>query len=816
MKEIILPHQLPEALLRSPAGITMLSLDCFDTLLWRDCHQPTDVFAALPGLLIQQRVSGEIRARKAKSKIREAVEVTLADIYAEVMPFADQAARDRAIAAELEAEARACFAFAPTVELMRVAKAQGLDVVIVSDTYLSSDQLRELIAAAAGPEVVGLIDRIFASSDHGISKGQGLIKVALEAMQKAPDEVLHIGDNPRADFQSARRLGVHALHLLQFADPAARRLRHERACARMDVREQGSIEPRIVGLQPHRALLAALEPRIDDPAEALGATVLGPVFTAFDDWLRAEAEALQQARGGTVHWLFCLRDGHLPEVVHAARGSAPSTARAEISRFVATAASLVSAEGYQRQVGALRGMKPTIIARQMLLEEGEMARILGSIRNMTDQARAVAALDKELHARHRRKRTMQRAERYADRLVAHVRAVCNPQPGDTLMLIDLGYNGSVQDHIDALLRERLGVHVAGRYLICREVAATGLDKSGLIDQRHFDPGVLEAMCMNVAVIEQLATCEIGSVIGYEANGTPIRGKSSIKGGQSDVRGRVQQGAVQFARAAQGGGPVLRQADAERARAWRDAAAQALLRFMFLPDPAELAILKSFEHDVNLGSDQMVKLFDPELATRQIKRRGLFYMRGSSRMFLPAELAQEDMSVRLALMVQQRFDPAFTYADYAPRKMSLRTFHLSADQQTAGDVEAHHTHDGYFVARIPLPRDCAAVGLQLGQDWSFVEIAEVTRSRIGSLAATLVDEVGKPCTNIIHDAMREHAPGLFECLSESALMMIVPDADSRLDIPGSEMIEVVFRPLAPRQRADEARLALAPLASKDAA
>ncbi len=816
MNDRILPHELPEALQRAPEGITMLSLDCFDTLLWRDCHEPTDVFAALPGLTIQQRATGEMQARKAKSTLRESVEVTLADIYAAVMPFASPAAREAAIAAELAAEAQACFGFGPTVELMRAAKARGLDVVIVSDTYLSAAQLRELITQAAGAEVAGLIDKVFASSDHGISKGQGLIGVALKAMRRDPGEVLHIGDNPHADYQSARRLGVHALHLLQFADPASRRLRHERACARMDVREQGTKEPRIVGLQPHRALTAVLDPQVTDPAEKLGATVLGPVFTAFDDWLRAEAEDLRAARGGTVHWLFCLRDGHLPEIVHAARGSAPSTGRAEISRFGATAAALSTADGYNRQVGALRGLKPSIVARQMLMEENEIARILGSIKTMTDQTKAMVALDQELHTRHRRKRTMRRAEQYADRLIAHVRKICNPQPGDTLMLVDLGYNGSVQDHVDALLQERLGVHVAGRYLICREVVATGLDKAGLIDQRHYDPGVLDAMCMNVAVIEQLATCELGSVIGYEANGTPIRKNSTIKGGQSEVRDRVQQGTVQFARAAHGGGPVLRPSDAHRERAWREAAAQVLLRFMYLPDPAELAVLKTFEHDVNLGSDQMVKLFDQELASEQLKRRGLFYLRGSSRMFLPAELAQQDLSVRLALLVQQRFDPDFTYADYAPRRMVLRTFHLSADQQTAAEVEAYNTHDGYFVARIPLPRDCHAVGLQLGQDLSWVEIAEVTRSRIGSLVGTIVDEVGKPCHGIVHDAMREHAPGIFECLSENALIMIMPDTESALDIPGPEMIEVVFRPLAARRNAEAARPAPAPFATKDAA
>ncbi|WP_163071714.1 hypothetical protein, partial [Acinetobacter baumannii] len=67
-----------------------------------------------------------------------------------------------------------CFAFAPTVALMRAAKAKGIETIIVSDTYLDEKQLRGLIAAAAGEEVAGLIGRIFCSSFHGKAKGEGL------------------------------------------------------------------------------------------------------------------------------------------------------------------------------------------------------------------------------------------------------------------------------------------------------------------------------------------------------------------------------------------------------------------------------------------------------------------------------------------------------------------------------------------------------------------------------------------------------------------------------------------------------------------
>ena len=118
MTDTILPHELPIALERAPQGIEVLSLDCFDTLLWRDCHAPTDLFGELDAVSTGQRIVGEKNARKAEATLRKRSEVGLAEIYAHAMPNAGASERAAAIAAELNAEARACFAFEPTVELM--------------------------------------------------------------------------------------------------------------------------------------------------------------------------------------------------------------------------------------------------------------------------------------------------------------------------------------------------------------------------------------------------------------------------------------------------------------------------------------------------------------------------------------------------------------------------------------------------------------------------------------------------------------------------------------------------------------------------
>ncbi|MCK0129430.1 HAD family hydrolase [Erythrobacter sp. F6033] len=791
MTETILPHELPEALEHAPAGVKLLSLDCFDTLLWRDCHAPTDLFSGLSAVLPGQRIVGEANARKARRTLRRSNEVGLAEIYEQALPNAQPADREQAIAEELTAEARACFAFAPTVELMRVAKARGLAVIIVSDTYLDAAQLEQLIRDAAGDEVADLIDRVFASSQAGISKGEGLLAKALKAMKCRPHEAFHLGDNKAADYDASRALGVPARHLVQFEETAKQRLRFERAFAQLIGEKAGQIR----GLQPHRALLSNGEPKLENAADALGFAVLGPVFAGFDRWLHGEAQTLAKANGGKVHWLFMLRDGHLPWCVHMAGSPAPETARVEISRFVATAASLTTREAYEQHVALEHGLNPSTLARQMLLDESEITQIIGDPQSDADKSEASARLLMELRTGQRQKKTIRRARAFADRLTEHIRQAVDPQPGDTLMLVDLGYNGSAQNRVDALLSEAFDVHVAGRYLLLREMQATGLDKRGLIDARNFDPEFLEALCGNVAVIEQLATCELGSVVDYTETGDPIRKDSAVKGKQSEVRDAVQRGVVAFAKAASNP-PVTRAQDVNSEQAWRDgAAAAALGRFMFLPLPHELRIVSRFEHDVNMGSERMVPLFDPDHAREGMQRRGLFYMKGSARMFLPAELAQEDMSTRLALIAQKRFGLGLSYTDYAPATLEMAVFYVNAADTAQAIVEARATHDGYFAARVPLGDKGNGVALKVGAACEWIEIASVTCAPVSGLAGGVVNDTRPTLVTPQFDGLEERTPGIFECTSENAFALVTPSALHASDEP--QMLEFVFRPLRKR-------------------
>jgi len=786
MYDPILPADLPRALDRVGDAIKVLSLDCFDTLIWRDCHGPNDVFRGVGSVTHGQRVVAQTASRHAKRALKNSVEVSLAEIYAAAMPGAPRDAIAAAVQDELDTETATCFAFAPAVELMRAAKDRGLKIILVSDTFLTAQQLCTLIERVAGTEVVNMIDRVFASCEAGVSKAQGLLGKVPKAMKCRPTEILHIGDNPKADLEGARAVGIPALHMVQFTSGAQQRLRLERACSEILGYSTAGVE----GLQPHRAPLALHEPAIEDPARRLGFSVLGPITYAYDQWLRAEAAALRREHGGQVHWLFMLRDAHLSHRVHCAGVGADSAARIGISRVVASGAALASREVYRRQRAQYHGVDPDRFARQMLFTDQEVDTIVGDPKTEDAITGAREKVYAELRSGKREKITMRRARALADRLIAHIRAECDPNPGDTLMLIDLGYDGSTQNAISSLLSEAFNCHVAGRYMLLREMTVSGLDKKGLIDARDLGTSMVLGLTRNSALIEQLSTCDMGSVIDYTPSGQPVHKVSPVNPRQSDLREKVQDGCVAFSKAMQTS-PIIRQAkSAHSERAWREAAASALMRLMFLPLPEELEILGSFEHDFNFGAEHMVALFDNDSARDGLRRRGLFYLKGVERMYLPAELAAEPIEARLSLLVQTVKRLGLTYADTMGAALELEAIHFDSSQSRTQRVAANTTYEGYYVIRLPMPARGQGWAIKFGDQFELVEIGSITRSSV----ASLVGWTGKAPERVeaLFDGMQEVAASILSCESEEAVL-VIPPMESETD-QDAQMVEVVFRPL----------------------
>ena len=692
MTTTIRPHEIATLLGRAPTGIRLLSLDCFDTLLWRATQLPQDVFAEFgdAGGGIEGRVAAEKTARRHRARRDGRAEVSLEEIHHTITGQPNPVG----VARELELEARHCYAFAPTVALISAAKAAGLQVIVVSDTYLSEPQLRALIARAAGDDVAAQIDRIFCSSEYGLSKSEGLFKPVLAALNVPASAILHVGDNPHADGEAADAAGLHAVHIEQFDAQTSKRLRLEAAASVMLDPATRVSKPAI---QPHRAALA-LRPD-NDPAWCVGHDVFGPVFDAFARWIEDEAASLAAQTGRPVKPLFLMRDGFLPLRVFEARGG--TGAAIAISRFTARRASFCDAAAVHDYLDTEETGRLDALAPQLGFSEVE-ARKIGA----TGSAFRRNVVQPE-HLR----RVITRSTSFARRLVAHVEREGKVARGDVVMLVDLGYHGSVQRLITPLLEQALGVTVEGRYLLLRDSGPLATAKRGLFDSRHYHHRALAALSRQIAIVEQVATSGTGSVIDYAENGRTIYRANRVPKDQAATRDAVQAGVIAFARTAPAA--VHRPPMSDDAEARRRMAIAILGRLLFLPQADEIALFGTFQHDVNLGTDDLVGLVDDDGAGAGLRRRGLPYLRSTDRMFLPGELHRHGLPLNLSLFAGNCFELDLRASDFHVAPLPVPVLFVDATRQMVNTLDAHATHEGYYALNIPVGAAQFSIGVQLG-------------------------------------------------------------------------------------------------------
>lgn len=214
-----------ELIKRAIAGLDghheqVISFDVFDTLLQRPFRQPTDLFCLLERRWQQEnrrcilsfadaRAEAESTARAWARGRKE--DVNLDDIY-NALRLTCGASEDCADAmrlAEMETEIAYCMPRHTGVQLYRLAKAMGKRVVLISDMYLDSGTIAQMLHQCG----VNGWDALFLSNEQNALKWNGgLYRKALDALKVRPINVLHIGDNWENDVLKPRDLGIHAMH----------------------------------------------------------------------------------------------------------------------------------------------------------------------------------------------------------------------------------------------------------------------------------------------------------------------------------------------------------------------------------------------------------------------------------------------------------------------------------------------------------------------------------------------------------------------------------------------------------------------------
>lgn len=298
------------------ARFQVISFDLFDTLVIRTVLQPQDVFLVVERELVRRfgtRMRGFAAARRTAelTKARDAwaehhgAEITLPQIYRQLAvewpQLADAQDSVEAMNIELSSERTLCKRHERHGHVFEEALRRGKRVIIITDTYLP----RELIESILRDAGFSRWERLFVSNEVGANKSSGSIyPKACEVLGVKPDDILHLGDNPRSDVEQARAAGLGARHL-----PPVRlqMVRHELAGSSPNSEAMSALDrARFEGLQASRygAANDGVDRATFRQAFDFGYRMLGPLLFGFLHWTIRHARVY-----GVRELYFVARDG---------------------------------------------------------------------------------------------------------------------------------------------------------------------------------------------------------------------------------------------------------------------------------------------------------------------------------------------------------------------------------------------------------------------------------------------------------------------------------------------------------------------------
>lgn len=266
--------------------IRLLSLDIFDTLLFRACRKPEDVFEA-----VGQKAAAcnmlhpsfsptdfrEIRTYALDTAYQKSsVEPHLEDILACLPPIVGDA--DRFLELELETETEYCYLNPSILSLVKECGNRGIRVALLTDMYLGQNHLKHIFKKSGFP--TEWVDCLMVSSDEGAMKTTGeLFQKLLDRYPEVrPSQILHVGDNLSREIVHAGRFGIQTCHYDVIQGGGTDVLNYE-ALGYQEVL------PKLFSLRSLAMSLNADVELSNQRWHQLGSGVLGPFLSAFCEWI---------------------------------------------------------------------------------------------------------------------------------------------------------------------------------------------------------------------------------------------------------------------------------------------------------------------------------------------------------------------------------------------------------------------------------------------------------------------------------------------------------------------------------------------------
>ncbi len=589
----------------------VLSLDIFDTTVWRTFPAPTDLFYALGAQLRSQgylypstsaasfaaeRIEAE---RTARTKAATNSEVTLDEIY-ECFPrgLVRTGTVAELMAAELALERQSTYPDLDIVSLIDHAAEHGLKIAFVSDTYFHESYLRSILPRPS--------QHLITSCSFRRPKVQGLHKHLAREARVQTNQVLHIGDNLEADVKGPATLGVKTLWRPRHPQPYIGAVLSELPANRSERSALFASSNGDGGLSAVRAESVSDGANWSDEFRSWGSLFLGPLMGGFGKWIeeRCQAEDIDTA--------FCLmREGRVLKNV--LTDCAPKLSAHEFfcSRYAMIRASILRGDAAELTQYLSRPQPSS--ASSLLAPLGIDPVEVGLSDSILISAASAENLANKISSRPSLRRRAQEASGVSRKNFLRYLKAALPELPERVALVDLGYSGTIQKHLQAIFdHEGIRCKTHGLYFVTgsgiRKLQSKGVVAEGFLGDNGQPLSIAHSFMRSPELVEQCLMCPIGSTTDYDEHGQPILSQQTLPANQLEEIGRVQAGVLDFT-SRFSRNPAARAIRSEYLRPFLEAI---LIRCLTRPTALELKLFGQWVHDENLGSSRTRKLIDSEL------------------------------------------------------------------------------------------------------------------------------------------------------------------------------------------------------------
>ena len=510
-------------------SVKVISFDIFDTLIYRTVLIPSYMFHYMycsnPKLFpdytdaddwVYVRANTERDARTKSQFKNNTREVTLDEIY-ECLPSVYQKKKEIK-ELELECEEKVTILNEEMYSILeRLKKQFGYTIILCSDMYLSTEQLKKLLYVN-GVDLC-LIDKIYVSSELKLTKSKGdICDYITNDLNLREENIFHIGDNFKNDVAMTGSRGVNTYYYSLISESRIRYpfidfemiIYHKYLCSELQL-------IRILAGETSKKYKGAQK-----DWNVIGSMILGPFMTCCAEWI------LDEAINNNIKFIRPLmREGEfLTKLLK----------NAAEERQLNVCIEPIYMSRYVVQTAKYEIITPSDIKKTIYTSETKIQDVFKkmNIEDLADNWKEHwdekvndlikyecnnHSLAEELYEYLSSSEVMEVIRnRNANNKKLLLEYVIQENIINDAMLVDIGWEGSIPKAIyDLILGENQKTNLCSRMFFCKPKAAfyanDGFELKGFIG--NYGSHMRDLEYIDSAVMEMLCMCDKGTTVGYK-------------------------------------------------------------------------------------------------------------------------------------------------------------------------------------------------------------------------------------------------------------------------------------------------------------